>query len=244
MSEPQAGVPNGAPPHSASPILWLIVVAIIVNTLGLVYGFRQLALFSETLRWTTTANLAATAAASADTLLGETTANPNQLVVDIFTDYECQACRASVPAVEAAREHFGDRIEWRYHHLTRPRTNTPGFKAALLSICAFPGSAPWPLYRSMSQDSQFSDALFEKRFRAALEAENVSASAAEECAQERFTRESLWNDLFLAASVGIQSTPALIVRGQRITGRLEPAMLKDFLAAQFTAIQTIPPLSR
>jgi protein-disulfide isomerase len=238
-SEPAMITNSGRSPHGKSfwgvqgPFLLLSVV-ILVNSIAIAYAFQRLSEVSDTIRWVL-APAAAAVAARPSIGLGEPVGT---LSVELFSDFSCVHCRASAPAVDSARHNFGDKVNWRYRHVSRgPRLDSVGFRAALIATCLPADEGVWPLYGLLSEKVEWSHAALD----IAVAQLALDPSELERCVRSADAAHRIWIDVFYAAGRGVEATPTIVVRGARIEGRLTFAALVEFLEANRNAHGTSRP---
>jgi protein-disulfide isomerase len=204
-----------------------LLLGTIFGTLLLIAGIAVF--FSK--ETTPTAQLADTTelVAGTNNILGPESA-PATIVE--FSDFQCPACAASEPLVQAVLQEFGDQVRLVYRHFPLDQLHPLARTAAVASEIAAEEDAFWPMH----------DLLFERQ------AEWSTLGSVNE-AKETFTQyaveigldegafsakiqdSSVYSSLVqkdadLGTKVGINATPTFFVNGQKATA----PQLRDLVA--------------
>lgn len=149
---------------------------------------------------------------------------PGRLLVELYSDFDCQFCRASVQAVDSARGHFGGRVAWRYRYAANPSSSL-STRSAAIGICTEDETGPWALYKELASVDALSPAAIE----AAVVRVHPDPNAVDACAAADSTQERLWTEIFRAAALGKSRTPTLVAGGVTVVGKLSATPLIAFI---------------
>lgn len=242
MNTKQTGAPEGAPERGGSFASIFASFAILLNAAAVVYGFWTVSRMNENIRWTMANALASAAGAVATpaTSVSKAVATDSVgalLQVDLFTDFGCVACRRSVAAVMAAREHFGSKVRWNYHFSAPADPSGQRFQTALIGMCVAKSlGEPWSMYHMFDADEVLMDQELARRTKDAVRVLGLDSKAIDRCAKSPETEAALWNQLFTASAQGIAVTPTLDVLGRRIESTLTADILIPMIESALNTV--------
>lgn len=160
-------------------------------------------------------------------------------VLDIvkFSDFQCPACRMAAQNLKPFVIKYSDKVRLTYRNFPldgscNPYAPNGGHRAAcvmaLAVICAGEQGKFFDLHDQIfdRQQELQPDLLGELAQKAGLDKTKLDQCMASPGARTQLDREMSWGD-----SVGLQSTPTLIINGRRLSGALAPAQLEALLKA-------------
>jgi protein-disulfide isomerase len=172
------------------------------------------------------------------------------VVVRIFGDLECPACKAAEPGITHVRETYGDRVKivWNDYPLP-PATHPKARVAALAARCAEEQGRFWEMHDALyqtqstwSRSSNAADAFSSLAEQIGLDGANFRA-----CYDERRYESKIDADLQEGRSNNVSATPTFFINNIRKVGILTPsewdALLKPLLADSAPAPATSTPSS-
>lgn len=214
------GASQPAPPTRLERLAWLAIGVVLLNSLAVVYGFRELGQLAQSVRW-----LMAPPLATAATSLPPSKAPTNRpkVVVDLYSDFGCTFCRESSPAIDSIRREFGDKVFWRYRYLASPIRSDPlSFDAALAGVCTAKDGGPWQLYAAIRPDLPWTRATLDR----AIAQLQAGVPDLQKCMASNEAADKVWSDVFEAAARGVRSTPTLYVNGKLISAQITAPPLR------------------
>jgi protein-disulfide isomerase len=156
------------------------------------------------------------------------------VTVVVFSDYECPFCVQTAPMLEAAQDHFGDRVALVHKHY--PLTFHPGaLPAARASICAGEQDKFWPFHRQLLLLQGIDD----EALKSAAETVGLNMAAYAQCLQEPRAQEHILRDKEEALAAGVKGTPSVFVNGRELIHPMGPqfgalvGVIERLLSSQF-----------
>jgi hypothetical protein len=213
-------VPNGRAGRAAA-FRGALVFVVLLNSVAVAYGFRQLHDLAAAYNWIAAPALAELAGYYAR-------ADPTRqagVVVDVYHSFSCAACRSSAPAVDSARTQFGDSVIWRVHFISRGPVRDPvGFRAATLAVCLGEHGGQ-KLFTSLTSSFPLTDG----ELAAAVRGLDVPANVVVECASSPTATQEVWRASFRATAMGVVATPKISVNGITVSGQVRAEALSDLI---------------
>lgn len=210
-----------------------VTLALLANAAAVGYGFHRLGRLADIIRVGMLSSIPA-AAAEAGRQESLTPARTSALTVELYSDFDCQFCRASVEAVTQARKHFGDRVKWKYRYAANPASSV-SMQSAAIGLCTEDQSGPWRLYALLGSV----EALTSSDLQAAVSRIHPDPGAVKSCTNADSTRTRLWTEVFRSAALGRSRTPTLVVGGVSIVGKLSPAPLVALIEERLQASDSL-----
>lgn len=205
-----------------------LLLGTVIGTLLLIGGIAFF--FSKETTPTTQVLDTAELVADAHNILGNESAVAT--IVE-FSDFQCPACSASEPLVQAVVKEFGDQVRLVYRHFPLDQLHPLARTAAVASEVAAEDGAFWPMH----------DLLFERQadwstLGSVAEAKTTFTQYAvelgldEETFGAKIQDSSVYSSLVqkdadLGTKVGINATPTFFVNGQKATA----PQLRDLVTA-------------
>ena len=219
---------NGPGVRSTSRYLWPVAIAILLNSVAVAYGFRQLTRVSEAIKWVVAPTIARQVAQVVE---DSSNAASSPVLVELFSDFDCSFCRRSAAAVDAARMHFGNSVEWRYRFAARsPTVSGLSFHAALVGVCTSSDDGPWRLYHAVGEAGEWSERAFEE----VVKALGTDPKLLLDCTLSDATISRVWSDIFEGAARGVKVTPTIIVNQTRVEGELSAESLIELIESKLS----------
>jgi protein-disulfide isomerase len=217
MTDRSVGAESSSARSEQNVATYMLAVVLFLNSLAVMYGFRQVAALRTDIRW-----VASQAPANTGAPPGQAIARGNAKVrVDLYSDFGCRFCRLSASAVDSARRKFGSDVLWVYHQVPRsPAENPLAFRAALASYCLGQTDGAWKFYAAI-RGAELDEAAVE----AAIRASGASRDSLSQCSSRRSTEDGVWAAMFEGGYRGIVATPTMFVEGTKIEGAISYAPL-------------------
>ncbi len=156
-------------------------------------------------------------------------AGPDAPVVVEFLDFECEACGAVYPTMEALRGEYGDEVTFAVRYFPLPGHFNSG-NAAVAVEAAAQQDAFEPMYQRMFEtqaewgEAQVSEA---GRFRGYAEQLGLDMAAYDAAIEDPATLARVEQDFQAGIALGIDRTPTIFIDGER----LELSQISDIEAA-------------
>jgi protein-disulfide isomerase len=167
---------------------------------------------------------------AADHAEGETSA-PVTLVE--YGDYECPACGAAYPIVEAVQKHFGKKVKFVFRNFPLTKLHPHAESAAEVAEFAGAHARFWEMH----------DALYEKQdelgpplYLALAESLDLPSADLTEALKQHSFRQKVRADFSGGLKSGVNGTPTFYINGTRHDGSFE---LEDLVAAIDAALEDI-----
>lgn len=142
-----------------------------------------------------------------------TKGNPNAKVFLVeFSDFQCPACKAAKPTVDAVVDQYKDKIVFGYRYF--PLDQHPfGRKSAYAAAAAAKQGKFWEMYDLLfTNQDQFSDDLFPKL----AQQVNLKTDAFNEDASSDTIKQTVQKDVDYGNSIGIDATPTFFLNGKKM----------------------------
>lgn len=157
---------------------------------------------------------------------------PHKVVVVVFSDYECPACKQFDEAVRAIAAASPGRIKIRYRHLPL-RSHPYAAIAAKAAVCAEAEGRFDPMHRLLFLSS---DSLARVHWgRLAVSASIPDSSAFLDCLRSRETIKALDRDYADADRLGTLQTPTVLINSEMYKGL--PPDLDRIIQRHLSAVQ-------
>lgn len=156
-------------------------------------------------------------------------AGPDAPVVVEFLDFECEACGAVYPTMEALREEYGGEVTFAVRYFPLPGHFNSG-NAAVAVEAAAQQDAFEPMYQRMFEtqaewgEAQVSEA---ERFRGYAEQLGLDMAAYDAAIEDPATLARVEQDFQAGMALGVDRTPTIFIDGER----LELSQISDIEAA-------------
>lgn len=152
-----------------------------------------------------------------------------------FLDFECEACRAVYPAVEALREKYTGRINFVVRYFPLPSHVNAERAARAVEAAAGQGQFEQMYTRMYETQAQWGEqrGAMDDTFRAFAADLNLDMARWDTDYQSASTLARIRRDVADGLALGVQGTPTFYLDGKR----LEPDSLDDFTAALDSALR-------
>jgi protein-disulfide isomerase len=134
----------------------------------------------------------------------------------VFSDYACQACRA-LDSLLATRHDIGDRFEVEYRHAPIIGGDVSR-RAALLSICDSRSEYQRGVHAALFRGRESLSATVDSLEAAGVSELRNSSFSLRACADSPLADSLLNIDMELAASLGVRSTPVIVLENVLLRG--------------------------
>lgn len=149
------------------------------------------------------------------------------IVLTEYSDFQCPACKATVPLVEYLDETYGANIKIEYRHLPLRQIHQYAYDAALAAECANDQGKFWEYhdllfgYQPNLAKSQLKDI--------ATKIEGIDTANFNACLDSKARKDIVDADMAKATQLGLQGTPSFLYNGQVVSNRglLETMIRKD-----------------
>ncbi|MEN9557926.1 MAG: hypothetical protein RL141_295 [Candidatus Parcubacteria bacterium] len=161
-----------------------------------------------------------------------------KVMVRVFGDFECPACRSAEPGITHVREAYADRVRVIWNDFPLPATMHPKARiSATAARCAEEQAKFWEmhdlLYETQSGWARSTDANAD--FESLARRIGLHEGGFRSCMSERRHDSKVTNDLQEGQANGVDSTPTFFVNNVKYVGVLSPAqwdaILKPLLEA-------------
>lgn len=221
-------------------VLAVAAIVIVVNSCVALYALQTIqevdsAIAEAVLVTSPTAVEARALLESSAPGLGQASDDSSTVVIEVFSNFACEFCRASMPVIDSAMTHFGSGVEWRYRHMPRgPHRDPLSFETALVAKCLAHVVPVWDVAIESSRRP------FEREeFFGVLEEHGASRGEIDACSQSSLVEASVWRDMFDAARMGVRVTPTTFVNGTKVEGLLVSDPLVELVSAEQAKRQSL-----
>ncbi len=149
------------------------------------------------------------------------------IVLTEFSDFECPACKATVPLVQYLDEQYGANIRIEYKHLPLRAIHKNAYDAAIASECANDQGLFWEMHDLIFG---YQPNIGTSQLKAiAADIEGMDTTAFNACLDAGARKDIVNADLSEAAGLGLNGTPSFLYNGQIVQNRaeLEPMIRRD-----------------
>ncbi len=192
----------------------LVAITVLANSAALLYGFRQMDELSASVRVAFLTVARGVQEPSQQRRSDATPVSTSRVRVELYSDFACPFCRASVGAVDSARAEFGDSVTWVYRYLPNVASEL-SLLSARAGACVSDATGPWSFYSELRGESWSRRALERALLRIGTNLRDIRS-----CTSADSTHQRIWLDVFRAAALRIDGTPTLVVDGLVVPGRV------------------------
>lgn len=162
---------------------------------------------------------------------------PGSPVMEIaeMADFQCPACKMAGMALRTFVMKHKDKVRLTYHHFPLDGSCNPfapngghrlSCAAAKGSMCAANQGKFWEFHDNVF-DKQ--ESLTEGSFAEFAKAIGLDMGAYEACLKDPATETALQKNMQLGETIGLQSTPTIVINGRKMIGGRPPAELESLL---------------
>lgn len=151
------------------------------------------------------------------------------LKLEVFSDFQCPACKLAEPTVQEVLKTFGDRLYFSYRHYPLLNVHPFALRAALAAECANDQGKFWPYHDKLfaTQPAFSRDELVQYARDLGLTIDSTSGFAA--CLDSRAKNDIVRADMREGDQRGVQATPTFFLNGQPVP---DWSQLKSLLQAK------------
>lgn len=206
----------------------ILALAVVACALAVIVLAKRVAQLREVVSWAvlvTSPSRASVDAQAALRMYGSSV-GASVVRVELFTDFACDLCRASAPAIDSVRREVGRSVDWVPRIVAQEPSREPlSFRTAVVAECASEQGRFWDFFAALADSAHFDWTQVEDAIRRA----RLDRARLGLCTQDKATESRVWRGLFSAAARGIIAAPAIFVDGILVVGRISPDPLRALL---------------
>ena len=150
-----------------------------------------------------------------------------KVVVYEFSDFECPFCARGRTVVDQINKAYGDKVKIVFRHFPLD-FHKNAMPAAIASMCANREGKFWAMHDKFFDNQR---ALGEDINKMAKEV-GVDMAKFEACVKGSETAKEIQDDMKVAETIGVNSTPTFFVNGKRVAGALPFEQFKSLIDAE------------
>ncbi len=137
----------------------------------------------------------------------------SKVQLEVFSDFQCPACKAAEPLVKEVMQTFGDKIGYSFKHYPLVVVHTQAFRAALAAECANDQGKFWEYHDVLfSKQPEFSETqLIGYAKELGLKEQDFS-----NCLQAKSKAEVVREDMKQGDERKVDSTPTFFINGEKV----------------------------
>lgn len=157
-----------------------------------------------------------------------------QLQIVEFSDFQCPACLAAKPAIDAVVSQYGDKVQFIYKHFPLDSIHPNARDAAIASEVASQSDKFWEMHELLFNNQNewaniaSRDELYQKFSEYAEQLQLDKQEFIEKIKENQEARDLVQKDVDLGKELKINSTPTIYVDGQQVSA---PQLLQVVSAA-------------
>ena len=152
---------------------------------------------------------------------------PNASVtIVMFSDFECPYCQRVMPALEQTLDAYPDQVRLVHRHLPLTSLHPHALAAARASVCAERQGEFWPFLAAAFADTK---PLEDAELHALAKSVKLDEAALQACLSGSEPQQRVDADIAAADSLGLSSTPSLLIHGRLIRGAVPASALAEVI---------------
>ena len=151
-----------------------------------------------------------------------------KVVINEFSDFQCPFCARGRTVVDQISKHYGDKVKIVFRNFPLD-FHKDAMPAAIAAKCAQRDNKFWEMH----------DKFFDNQRELSAESINkvakeigVDMAKFENCVKNNETAKEVQEDMKVAESIGVNSTPTFFVNGKRVAGALPFEQFKSIIDAE------------
>ena len=153
--------------------------------------------------------------------------SPIQLVE--YGDYQCSYCGQAYPAVQAAQQALGNKLEFVFRNFPLPEVHPHAQQAALAAEAAAAQGKFWEMHDALYEHQNQLDDAHLVKFAQQL---GLDVAKFKQDMQAAATADKVAADFESGVRSGVNGTPSFFVNGQKFDGDWQGQGLTEFLQRQ------------
>ncbi|MCC7357452.1 thioredoxin domain-containing protein [Candidatus Uhrbacteria bacterium] len=146
-------------------------------------------------------------------------------VVRLFSDFQCPACRAAEPGLEAAMKKYADKVRFVWNDFPLTSIHPNALPAAQAARCAEAQGKFWEYRQKLyeTQDTWASLSTPTEQFVEIAKSVGVESDSFTTCLADKTYDQKIRDDMSEGMANRVNSTPSLFINNVRYTGAMSEA---------------------
>jgi protein-disulfide isomerase len=144
------------------------------------------------------------------------------VVVRVFSDFQCPACRVAEAGLQYAIKTYGDRVRFVWNDFPLQAIHANALPAANAARCAEAQGKFWEYQGRLYDDQTNWESLQDpsEKFAAYAQALDLDVEAFSACYKDKAFQDYVMKDLQEGEGLGIEGTPAFFIGEKKVMGAL------------------------